>query len=335
MKAIGYEKAGPISAPNSLVEFEAPDPQVGPHDLLVEVRGVSVNPVDSKVRTNVAPEAGARILGFDAAGVVQAVGSSVAKFQPGDAVYYSGDLTRPGSNAAMQAVDERIVGTKPTSLGFTEAAGLPLTSITAWELLFESLGVAEGGGEGEALLVIGGAGGVGSILIQLARQLTKLNVVATASRDDTREWVLKMGAHHVINHHQPLDEEMQKLGISPRYVAALTHTDKHIGAVIKLIKPRGRIALIDDPKDFDIAPLKPKALSLNWEFMFTRSMFNTDDIEVQHALLTRVAEMLDAGTLVSTVNKDFGPMTVENLQAAHEFQESGQAIGKSVLSGFD
>ncbi|MEL7449479.1 MAG: zinc-binding alcohol dehydrogenase family protein [Pseudomonadota bacterium] len=334
MKAIGYTSAGPVSADNALIEFDAPVPEPGPNDLLVEVRGVSVNPVDVKVRARMEPEDGPRILGFDAAGVVKATGSNVTRFQPGDAVFYAGDLTRPGSNAEFQLVDERIVGRKPSSLGFTEAAGIPLTAITAWEILFDSFQLKEGDGAGEAMLVIGGAGGVGSILIQLAKKLTGLEVIATASRPDTEAWVRKMGADHVVNHRKPLDEELKALGVSPRFVAALTKTDEHIAAIVELIKPRGHIALIDDPQGLDISPLKFKAITLSWEFMFTRSMFQTEDIDVQHRLLNRVAELLDSGALQSTVNRRDGAMSVDTLRAAHEFQESGRAIGKTVLDGF-
>ena len=334
MKAIGHTEACPIDAENALIEFETDVPETGPNDLLVEVRGVSMNPVDVKVRALMQPEGGPRILGWDAAGVVAAIGSDVTRFQPGDDVFYAGDLLRPGSNAEFQLVDERIVGRKPSSLGFTEAAGIPLTAITAWEILFDSFGLKEGEGAGNAMLVIGGAGGVGSILIQLAKKLTGLEVIATASRPDTEEWVRKMGADHVVNHRKALDEELKMLGISPRFVAALTNTDQHIAAVVELIAPRGHIALIDDPEALDIKPLKFKAITLSWEFMFTRPMFQTDDIDMQHQLLNRVADLLDDGTLLSTVNKHGGELNVENLRAAHEFQESGAAIGKTVLDGF-
>lgn len=263
MKAIGYQNAGPISAEDALAEFEADSPKIGPNDLLVEVRGVSVNPVDVKVRAAAQPEGDPRILGFDATGIVKEIGANVTRFRPGDKVFYAGDITRPGTNAELHAVDERIVGRKPASLSFAEAAGMPLTSITAWEILFDSFGLKEGDGEGESLLIVGGAGGVGSILIQLAKQLTALTVIATASRDDTRAWVKKMGADHVINHRNPLDEEMKVLGISPKYVAALTHTAQHFASIVELIEPRGHIALIDDPKSLDIASIKPKALSFS------------------------------------------------------------------------
>ena len=334
MKAIGYTNAGPISAENALIEFALDTPQPGPKDLLVEVCGISVNPVDVKLRAGVQPDNGPRILGFDAAGIVKKVGADVTRFQPGDEVFYAGNITRPGTNAAFHVVDERIVGRKPSSLGFAEAAGMPLTTITAWEILFDSFCLKEGEGAGEALLVIGGAGGVGSILIQLAKKLTGLTVIATASRDDTRTWVKKMGADHVVNHRNPLDEEIKSLGIAPRYVAALTHTGRHFNSIIELIKPRGHIAVIDDPESLDVVPLKSKALSVSWEFMFTRSMFQTDDMDAQHRLLNRVSELLDKGIIISTVNKHGGALTVENLRSAHEFQESGTAIGKTVLDGF-
>ena len=334
MKAIAYAAAGPISAADALIEVEADTPEPGPSDLLVEVRGVSVNPVDAKLRSRVEPEDGPRILGFDAAGVVTAVGTRVRRFRPGDEVFYAGDITRPGSNAEYQLVDERIVGRKPSSLGFTDAAGLPLTAITAWEILFDSFGLREGDGESDALLVVGGAGGVGSILIQLAKKLTGLNVIATASRPETRAWVEKMGADRVVDHRNPLDGEMNAVGIAPRYVALLTNTGDHFDSVVRLVAPRGHIALIDDPGALDIAPLKPKALTVSWEFMFTRPMFQTPDMAAQHDLLNRVADLIDDGVLVSTVQRHGGSMSVETLRRAHEFQESGTAIGKTVLDGF-
>ena len=334
MKAIGYTDRGPVSAHSAVVEIETDKPHPEPNDLLVEVRGVSVNPVDVKVRANRQPEGGPRILGFDAAGVVIAVGADVTRFKPGDEVMYAGEFTRPGSNAEWQAVDERLVGRKPSSLDFEDAAAMPLTSITAWEILFDSFGLGEGKGAGEALLVIGGAGGVGSILIQLAKKVAGLTVIATASRPDTIEWVKKMGADHVVNHRNPLNEEMKSLGISPRYVAALTETDQHFEAIVDLIRPRGHIAMIDDPQNINIGAIKLKALSFSWEFMFARSMFQTEDMDAQHEILNRVADLVDDGTLMSTVNKRLGPMSVESLRSALELQDSGTAIGKTVLGGF-
>ncbi|PXA05069.1 zinc-binding alcohol dehydrogenase family protein [Coraliomargarita sinensis] len=337
MKAIGYRKTGPISAPDSLIELEAEKPDLGPRDLLVEVRGISVNPVDVKVRTRpqMGPAEGeSKVIGYDAAGIVRETGSEVSLFHVGDEVFYAGDITRQGTNAEFHAVDERIVGNKPRSLGFAEAAGMPLTAITAWELLFDSLGLSEGGGTDEALLIIGAAGGVGSILTQLAQKLTDLKVVATASRPETVEWVKKMGADHVINHHESLTEQMQKLGTVPRYVASLNGSEDHFDAIVELIQPRGHIALIDDPKTLNIHAIKPKSLSFSWEYMFARPMHQTPDMEKQHELLNRVSSLLDEGRLVSTVTKNLGQLNVENLKTAHTEQESGRVIGKNVLDGF-
>ena len=333
MRAIGYKQAGPIDAADSLIEFEAETPELKPRDLLVEVRGVSVNPVDTKVRGGRPPIGDIGIMGYDAAGVVTQVGSDVSLFNVGDEVFYAGDITRPGTNGQLHAVDERIVGKKPKSLDFAEAAGMPLTSITAWELLFDSMAIPEGEGAGESILVIGGAGGVGSILIQLAKKLTGLTVIATASRPETTEWVKKMGADYVINHHESLVDQLKNINMQPLYVASLTGTDGHFPAVIELIKPRGHVAFIDDPTTLDIKVGKPKALSFSWEFMFARSMFETDDMKVQHQLLNRVSEMIDAGELISTVNNNLGALSVETLKAAHIAQESGKVIGKNVLEG--
>ena len=333
MKAIGYTQAGPVDGSGTLQAIELGKPQLGPRDLLVRVKGISVNPVDVKLRANRAPEGGPGILGFDAAGTVEAVGPEVTGYAVGDDVFYAGDVTRAGSNAEYQAVDERIVGRKPATLDFVEAAGLPLTSITAWEMLFDSFRLTEGGGAGQTLLVIGGAGGVGSILIQLAKRLTGLTVIATASRPETRDWVRRMGADHVVDHRGDLAAQVRDAGLVPDYVASLTATDTHWPAIVELIAPRGHIALIDDPQGLDIGPAKPKALTISWEFMFSRAMFDTPDIAVQRALLTRVAELLDDGTLLSTVTERAEALTVETLTAAHLRQESGRVIGKQVLPG--
>lgn len=331
MKVIGYNAAGNA---DTLEIIEMDQPVVGPRDLLVAVEGISVNPVDVKLRAGVEPDGAERVLGFDAAGVVTEIGNEVTGYKVGDAVYYAGDVTRAGTNAEFHAVDERIVGRKPASLDFVEAAGLPLTSITAWEMLFDAFRLTEGGGSGQTLLVIGGAGGVGSILIQLAKALTGLTVIATASRPETQDWVRKMGADHVVDHRGDLAAQVADLGLVPSYVAALTATDQHWPAIIDLIAPRGQIALIDDPEALDIKAAKPKALSIHWEFMFTRSMFGTEDISAQRDLLNRVAEMIDAGTLQSTMTERGGALTAEALRAAHLRQESGRVIGKQVLGGF-
>jgi len=290
--------------------------------------------VDAKVRRTAATEA-PRVLGFDAVGVVDAVGSEVTLFQPGDAVYYAGAIDRPGSNAQYQLVDERIVGRKPASLDDASAAALPLTAITAWELLFDRLRIAEGGGAGQALLVIGAAGGVGSILVQLARQLTKLTVVGTASRAETRDWVLALGAHHVIDHSQPLEDGLARIGIhAVEHVASLTHTDQHYAQIIGVLAPQGQLGLIDDPGQLDVMALKRKSASLHWEFMFARPLHQTPDMQQQHVLLQRVAGLVDAGVLRTTLGEHLGLINAANLRRAHARMESNRAKGKIVLEGW-
>ncbi|MDG3439097.1 zinc-binding alcohol dehydrogenase family protein [Nitrospirillum amazonense] len=337
MKAIGYFTPGVIGRHDALVDLDLPEPTPGPRDVLVRVKAVSVNPVDTKVRTGATPAEGqARILGWDAAGIVEAIGAEVTLFQVGDEVYYAGDLSRPGTNAELHAVDERIVAHKPRSLSWAQAAALPLTSLTAWELLFDRLRVPYGkkGGTG-SLLVINGAGGVGSILIQLARRLTGLTVIATASRPETITWVKDMGAHYVIDHHKPLDEELARIGIPEvEYVAGLTATDKQLPVLPKIIAAQGHLALIDDPKSFDIVPLKRKSITVAWELMFTRSLYRTADMIEQHKLLQEVAHLVDVGVLKTTLAEELSPINATNLKAVHAIVESGTAIGKTVLSGF-
>jgi zinc-binding alcohol dehydrogenase family protein len=337
MKAIGYRTAQPITGDDALIDLELASPTPGAHDLRVTVKAVSVNPVDVKLRSGAAPPAGeTRILGFDAAGIVDAVGSGVTLFQPGDEVYYAGALDRPGSDSEQHLVDERLVGRKPKSLTFAEAAALPLTSITAWELLFERLGVAYGEKtQHGTLLIINGAGGVGSMLTQIARRLTGLTIVATASRPETIAWCFNMGAHHVIDHRGRLDEALQAIGIPEvEYVAGLTATDKHLPAIVSAIAPQGKLALIDDPEELDIVKFKPKSVSVHWELMFTRSLFQTADMIAQHHLLDEVSDLVDAGLLRTTLTKDEGPITAANLKRAHSIVESGLSYGKVVLSEF-
>ena len=337
MKAIAYYASLPINDPESLQDIELPAPVAGPRDLLVEVKAISVNPVDTKVRQNVAPENGAaKVLGWDVAGVVKAVGSDVTLFKAGDKVYYAGSLVRPGGNSELHTVDERIVGHMPQSLGFAEAAALPLTAITAWELLFERLQVAEGkDDQGQSLLIVGAAGGVGSILTQLANQLTALKVIGTASRPETQAWAKALGAHVVIDHSQPLSEALKQAGHGQvTHVASLTQTEHHLDQLVEALQPQGKLALIDDPKALDVSKLKRKSLSLHWEFMYTRSMFETPDMIEQHNLLNRVAELIDAGTLKTTVGEHFGVINAANLRRAHALLESGKAKGKIVLEGF-
>ncbi|MBI6978239.1 MULTISPECIES: zinc-binding alcohol dehydrogenase family protein [Pseudomonas] len=337
MKAIAYYASLPINDPKSLQDIELPAPEAGPRDLLVEVKAISVNPVDTKVRQNVAPENGAaKVLGWDVAGVVKAVGSDVTLFKAGDKVYYAGSLVRPGGNSELHTVDERIVGYMPKSLGFAEAAALPLTAITAWELLFERLQVAEGkDDQGQSLLIVGAAGGVGSILTQLANQLTALKVIGTASRPETQAWAKALGAHLVIDHSQPLSEALKQAGHGHvTHVASLTQTEHHLDQLVEALQPQGKLALIDDPKALDVSKLKRKSLSLHWEFMYTRSMFETPDMIEQHNLLNRVAELIDAGILKTTVGEHFGVINAANLRRAHALLESGKAKGKIVLEGF-
>lgn len=338
MKAIGYTESLSADHPQALLDIELPDPVARGRDLLVEVRAVSVNPVDTKVRRNAAPKAGEpRVLGFDAAGIVRAVGPDCRLFEVGDEVFYAGTLQRPGSNAQLQLVDERIVGHKPHSIGFAQAAALPLTAITAWEVLFDRLQIARGSEEStESLLIVGGAGGVGSIMIQLARQLTPLQVVATASRPQSTDWCHELGAHVVVDHSRPLGAELRGAGIEQvRYVASLTNTEQHYSHYVEMLAPQGRLALIDDLREpIDIRLLKPKSLSLHWESMFTRSMFQTPDMIAQHELLNAVAAMVDAGQLRSTLAETLGPIDAANLRRAHALLESGRTIGKLVLEGF-
>ncbi|SCW82108.1 zinc-binding alcohol dehydrogenase family protein [Ancylobacter rudongensis] len=337
MKAIGYITSLPIGEERALFDFETAAPTPGPRDLLVRVKAVSVNPVDTKVRMRRAGAEGAPvILGWDAAGVVEAVGAEASLFQPGDAVFYAGDLNRPGTNAELHLVDERLVGHKPASLGFAQAAALPLTSLTAWEGLFDRLGVPREGGDGASLLVVGAAGGVGSMVVQLARQLTGLTVIGTASRPESRAWVERLGAHAVIDHSRPLAAELDAAGLGlVDYTYALTHTDRHWAEIVKAAKPQGRIAIIDDPASLDALPLKGKSLSLHWELMFTRSLFQTPDMIRQHEILEEVSRLVDAGTLLPTAGTPLGTISAANLRRAHAALESGATIGKIVLEGWD
>lgn len=335
MKAIGYYSSQPIQNDMALVDLERPIPRPSGKDILVKVEAISVNPVDTKIRKGVQPpENEAKILGWDVAGVVTEIGDEVTLFQPGDRVWYAGAIDREGANAEFHLVDERIVSRMPESLSFSQAAAMPLTSITAWEILFDrlTLNSATTG----TLLVIGGAGGVGSILIQLAKQLTNLTIIATASREDSKAWVRSLGADGCINHQQALSDELKTQGIeSVDYVVSLTHTDVHLSEIAKVIKPQGKFAVIDDPDTLDIMPFKTKSVSVHWELMFTRSLFLTDDMILQHVLLAKVAEMVDNKQLRTTMNEDFGRINAANLKRAHAFIESGKALGKVVLTGFD
>lgn len=334
MKAIGTLAPRPSDDPAALIAFDAPEPAPRPRDLLVEVRAVGLNPVDAKVRAGRTPTDGQpSILGYDAAGVVVGVGAEVSLFKVGDEVFYAGQIDRPGSNAERQAVDERIVGPKPKSLTFAEAAALPLTVITAWELLFDRM--KAGKDEDETLLVVGGAGGVGSALIQIARAVTKLRVVATASRPETRQWCLELGAHAVIDHTGPIDEALEAAGErAPKYIAALTQTPRHFEALARAIAVQGVIGCIDDFKGLPIELLKGKSAGFVWEFMFARPMHQTADIQAQHDLLTQVAALVDAGKIRTTLTENLGLLSVEALLEGHRRLESGSTIGKLALDAF-
>jgi len=338
MKAVGYQKPQPISNPESLLDITLPEPVATGHDLLVEVKAISVNPVDTKVRNSGAPADGQpyKVLGWDASGIVKAVGPDVTLFQPGDRVWYAGSIARPGTNAELHLVDERIVGQAPKTLDFAQAAALPLTAITAWEMLFDRLGIAPGKKpEGKTLLIIGASGGVGSIMTQLASRLTSLTVIGTASRPETQAWVKELGAHHVIDHSKPLAHELKAIGFpTVDYIVSLTQTDEHLAQILEAIAPQGKFGLIDDPKALDVMPFKRKSVSIHWELMFTRSLFGTADMVGQHHLLNEVAALVDAGLLRTTLAERFGSINAENLKRAHALLESGKARGKVVLEGW-
>lgn len=338
MRAVGYQTAGAINAHNALENITLAKPTPTGFDLLVEVKAISVNPVDTKIRASSSAPAGEyKILGWDAVGVVKAIGDKVSLFNVGDEVWYAGDISRSGSYAEYQLVDERIVGHKPQTLSNAQAAALPLTSITAWELLFDRLGLPQDGSATDArILIIGAAGGVGSIITQLAVKLTGAEVIGTASRPESATWVQSLGADSVINHNQPLSQELAKLDIADvTHVISLTQTDKHYDEIVKVLRPQGKLALIDDPVEpLDVMKLKRKSLSLHWELMFTRSLYQTEDMIAQHHLLNRIAELIDTGTVKSTFGEHYGTINAQNLLKAHAQIESGKAIGKIVLEGF-
>jgi NADPH:quinone reductase len=301
------------------------------------VQAVSVNPVDTKMRMRGEPPAGEwRVLGWDAVGVVEAAGPNATLFKAGDSVFYAGSITRQGTNAEYHLVDEQIVGPKPKSLSNAEAAALPLTAITAWEMLFDRLDVNKPvSSAAKAILIIGGAGGVGSIAIQLARTLTGLTVIATASRPETVAWVKHLGAHHVVDHSKPIAAEVAKLGLgAPAFVFSTTQTDRHFDEIVEVIAPQGRFGLIDDPDLIDVRKLKRKSASLHWESMFTRSTFETADVLEQHKLLSEVSRLVDSGKIKTTLGDTFGTINAANLRRAHALIESGKAKGKIVLEGF-
>ena len=333
MKAIALTRYLPIDNPESLLDVQLDQPVPQGRDLLVAIKAIAVNPVDVKVR---APkdtvEKSPRVLGWDAAGVVQAVGPEVSGFKVGDRVFYAGDITRPGSNSEFQLVDERIAGNMPQTLSFEQAAALPLTAITAWEALFDRLKVAPG----KSLLIIGGAGGVGSIAIQLAVKVAGLKVIATASRPESAQWVRELGAQHVINHFGDLPAQLKEQGFdSVDYVLILNDTDRHFPAAAAAVAPQGMICtIVENAAPLDVSLLKAKSAGFIWEFMFTRSMFQTADMQEQGKLLDQVARLIDQKTLVTTLSQVLSPINAANLRKAHATLETGRVIGKIVLKDF-
>lgn len=333
MKAVGYQNSLPISDANALLDIDLPDPSPGDNDLLVKVAAVGVNPVDTKIRQRVEPDSGYKVLGWDAVGEVIATGQSVQGFAVGDRVWYAGDINRPGSNAQQQVVDYRLAARAPGSLDDIQAAAMPLTSITAWELLFDRLRINQPSPHSErCLLIVGAAGGVGSVMVQLAKQLTQVKVIGTASRPESQQWVKALGADRVIDHSQPLAQQVSSAD-NITDVALLTHSDQYFESVVDFIAPQGQIGIIDDPTSpLDITKLKQKSLSLHWEFMYTRSMFQTDDMAAQGGLLSELATLVDNGQIRSTLGQNFGPLNAANLIGAHEAIESAQTIGKIALT---
>jgi NADPH2:quinone reductase len=344
MKAVGYKIPLPIDDPDALLDIELTEPVARDRDLLVEVKAISVNPVDTKQRKSAKPDEGQeyKVLGWDCAGVVVGVGKLTSLFKKGDEVFYAGCIARQGANAQFHTVDERIVAHKPKKLSFAESAALPLTSLTAWEILFDRFGVEQrrisyNAARKGSILIVGAAGGVGSMLMQIASHLTPLTVVATASRTETTDWCRSMGAHYVIDHHRDIRTQMQELGLGEvEYIALLSATDTHYPGIAELLAPQGKIAIIDDPqKPVDARPLKRKSGSICWEFMFTRSYYETPDILRQHDSLTEVAKLMDLGSLKTTLTQNYGLINAQNLKMAHAWLESGRSIGKIVLEGWE
>ncbi len=334
MKAVGFKRYLPIDDPESFLDLELPKPAASGRDILVAVKAIAVNPVDTKVRRSKDTEENpARVIGYDAAGIVEAVGDEVSLFKAGDEVFYAGDLTRSGSNSEFQLVDERIVGRKPASLSFASAAALPLTSITAYEAFFDRLGIdPHGANSGESVLIIGAGGGVGSIGIQLAKK-AGLVVIATASRPESAAWVRELGADHVVNHKEAMAEQVRAVGFPFVDHIAIFNDMSHWNTCVDLIKPQGGIVTIDNTdSDMPMDVMKTKCASLHWEFMFARSMFTTPDMIEQHNLLNYVSEQIDNGTLRTTVSETISPINATNLKRAHSLIERGDAIGKVVLS---
>ncbi|PHN02350.1 zinc-binding alcohol dehydrogenase family protein [Flavilitoribacter nigricans] len=335
MKAIGFRQSLPIEAAESFFEFDLEKPSPEGYDLLVKISAIAVNPVDYKIRQNAAKDTvldSPKVIGWDAVGTVEAVGDKTSKFKVGDQVYYAGDLTRSGCNAEFQLVDERIVGRKPNNLSDAEAAAIPLTALTAWESLFDRIKIGPKADRGKTVLILAGAGGVGSIGIQIAKQVAGLTVIATASRPESQAWCKQFGADFVVNHHH-LKAELEKIG-HPQvdYILDFVNINAYWETAVELIKPQGHIVSITGSSDpLNLSLLKTKSVSFSWEFMYTRSMYNTPDIEKQHEILNTVADLLEDGTFKTTLSTTLSGFSVENLKKAHQMQESGKTIGKTVI----
>ena len=336
MKAVAYKKPLQISQPEVFSDITLEQPIASGHDLLVEVKAISINPVDIKMRQRTSPENETwKILGHDAVGIVKAMGENVQHYKIGDEVFYAGSNQRNGSYAEFQLVDERIVGLKPKTLNDAETAALPLTSITAWEMLFDRLKVQEALHADAAILVIGAAGGVGSITVQLLKALTNLKVIATASRPESKAWLASIGADYIVDHRQPLEQQVRDLNIGlPDYIFSITGTAGYTQSIVNLIAPQGHFGLIDDPDNFVINPFKAKSVAIHWESMFTRSTFQTADMSRQRQILNHLSELVDQGKIKTTLSKNLGRINAKNITEAHALIESGQSIGKIVLEGF-
>ena len=335
MKAIGFKTSLALTEPDSFIEFETEKPSPGKRELLVKISAISVNPVDFKVRQSSAKDAvleTPKIIGWDAVGIVEAIGENVSLFKIGDEVYYAGDLTKQGSNAEYQVVDERIVGRKPKSLSVEDAAVIPLTGLTAWEILFDRIRVNPEKDKGKTILIIGGAGGVGSIAIQLAKKVAGLTVIATASRPETIEWCKDQGADFVVNH-KNLIEEVRSIGFKQvDFIVDFVDVNQYWNTFVELIKPQGHIGSISDPvESVNLRQLKGKSVSFHWELMFTRSMFQTEDMQEQHTILNKIADLLDNGTLKTTLKETFIGLSAANFKKAHQILESGKTIGKIAI----
>ncbi|MGO4771839.1 zinc-binding alcohol dehydrogenase family protein [Flavobacterium sp. W22_SRS_FK3] len=335
MKAIGFKTSLPITEQDSFIEFEIEKPIPEANDLLIKISAVGVNPVDFKVRQSSAKDnilETPKIIGWDAVGIVEAVGKNVSLFKVGDEVYYAGDITKQGSNAEYQIIDERIVGSKPKSLKIEETAVMALTSLTAWEILFDRIRINPEKDKGKSILIIGGAGGVGSIAIQLAKKIAGLTVIATASRPESIDWCIKQGADFVVNH-KNLVEEVQNIGFKQvDFIVDFVDVNQYWNTFVELIKPQGHIGSISDPvESVNLRQLKGKSVSFHWELMFTRSMFQTEDIKEQHNILNKVADLLDNGTLKTTLKETFNGLSADNFKSAHRMLESGKTIGKIAI----